>query len=60
MFLFFMVGIVSIASIHIASYGWYVLQAENNLRGAIGAFITAGATFLAPVILLLYYKLILQ
>ncbi len=45
---------VSLISLHVASYGMYALREEKNLRGAVGAFIVAGVTFLAPVALMLY------
>ncbi|WP_027366158.1 hypothetical protein [Desulfotruncus alcoholivorax] len=47
-----MAGLVSL---HIASYGWYALKEEKNLRGALGAFCTAGVTFAAPLALIIYY-----
>jgi len=46
---------VALISVHVASYGWYALRKEKNLRGAVGAFAVAGATFGAPLLLLLYY-----
>jgi hypothetical protein len=52
---FLIVLAVGLVSLHVASYGWYAWREEKNLRGAAGAFITAGVTFLAPVMLLWYY-----
>ncbi|TYO94705.1 hypothetical protein [Desulfallas thermosapovorans] len=48
---------VTLISIHVASYGWYALHKEKKLRGAVGAFVVAGATLAAPVLLMLYYAL---
>lgn len=56
MFTFLILLAVTLISIHVASYGWYTLRKEKKLRGAVGAFVVAGATFVAPV-LLLYYAL---
>ncbi|SFG75916.1 hypothetical protein SAMN05660649_02594 [Desulfotomaculum arcticum] len=47
--------VVGLVSLHIASYGWYAWKEEKNLRGALGAFFTAGLTFAAPVALIIYY-----
>lgn len=55
MFLLLIILAVALISAHVASYGWYALRGEKNLRGAVGAFVVAGATFGAPVLLMLYY-----
>ena len=47
--------VVAFISMHVTGYGWYALREEKNLYGALGAFAVAGATFGAPVLLLLYY-----
>jgi len=47
--------IVLTVAVHLASYGLYVLKHERNRRGAAGAFITAVATLLAPLLLMWYY-----
>ncbi|WP_347490645.1 hypothetical protein [Desulfoscipio sp. XC116] len=47
--------VVAATSLHVASYGWYALKEERNLRGAVGALIIAGVTFAAPVLLMIYY-----
>ncbi len=47
--------LVTLITVHVASYGWYALRQENNLYGTVGAFAVAGATFGAPVLLMLYY-----
>jgi len=47
--------VVMLISVHVASYGWYALRQEKNLRGALGALAVAGATLGAPVLLMLYY-----
>lgn len=50
-----MVLAVLLVAVHVASYGWYAWKEENNRRGAAGAFITAVATLLAPLLLMWYY-----
>ena len=47
--------VVGLVSLHIASYAWYAWKEEKNLRGALGALLTAGLTFAAPVALIIYY-----
>lgn len=55
MFTLLMLLTVIVISVHVASYGWYALRKEKKLRGAVGAFVVAGATIAAPVLLMLYY-----
>ncbi|MBF7083749.1 hypothetical protein IT084_12275 [Desulfallas sp. Bu1-1] len=55
MFNFIIIIAVAMISLHVASYGLYALREEQNHRGAVGAFITAGVTFLAPVLLMWIY-----
>ncbi|AGL02712.1 hypothetical protein [Desulfoscipio gibsoniae] len=55
MFNILIILVVTLISVHIASYGWYALREDKNLRGGVGAFAVAGATFGAPVLLMWYY-----
>lgn len=55
MFIVLVLAAVALVSLHIASYGLYALREEKNRRGAVGAFMVAGATFLGPALLLWAY-----
>lgn len=46
---------VVLVAVHMASYGLYALREEKNRRGAVGAFVTAVVTLLAPLMLMWYY-----
>lgn len=55
LFMAAILAIVLAVSVHVASYGLYVLKQEKNRRGAAGALITSAATLLAPLLLMWYY-----
>ena len=55
MFRILIIMAVTLIAVHVASYGLYAWREEKNRCGAVGAFITAVVTLLAPMLLMLYY-----
>lgn len=54
MFITLVITISLLIAIHVGSFGLYAMREEKNIRGAVGAFITAGLTFLAPIFMIWY------